>query len=126
MAFSEDSFITDQAINEILDDITAEKRKDKLLEIFDATLPRYRLRFRLKVYFDYLSNYEWEGEEPRPLILLVLPNLNDHIYAKRRVKKLLLDEYYEVEEIPNRVNIQLTTIEKLKEQGISAGIWEKY
>jgi len=96
-----------------------------LLEIFDATLPQYRLRFRLKSYVDYLSSYEWEGEEPEPIILLVCPNLNDLIYVKRRIKKLLLDEYYEVEEIPERINIQFTTTEKLKEQGISAGIWEK-
>ncbi|HEY4963780.1 MAG TPA: replication-relaxation family protein [Candidatus Saccharimonadales bacterium] len=95
-----------------------------LLEIFDATLPSYRLRFRLKAYVDYLSSYEWEGEEPQPLILLVFSNLNDLIYAKRRVKKLLLDEYYEVEEIPEHVHIHFTTTEKLKGQGISGDIWE--
>ncbi len=95
-----------------------------LLEIFDSTLPRYRLRYRLKAYVTYLTDYEWEGEEPQPSILLVFPNLNDLIYAKRRVKKLLLDEYYEVEEIPEHVHIHFTTTEKLKEQGISAGIWE--
>jgi hypothetical protein len=95
-----------------------------LLEVFDATLPQYRLRFRLKAYVDYLSSYEWEGEEPYPLILLVFPNLNDLIYAKRRIKKLLLDEYYEVEEIPDHVHIHFTTTDKLKSQGISSGIWE--
>ncbi len=96
-----------------------------LLEIFDSTLPRYRLRYRLKAYVTYLTDYEWEGEEPEPIILLVFPNLNDLIYAKRRIKKLLLDEYYEAEEIPVRINIQFTTTEKLKELGISADIWEK-
>jgi hypothetical protein len=96
-----------------------------LLEVFDSTLPRYRLRYRLKAYVTYLTDYEWEGEEPEPIILLVFPNLNDLIYAKRRIKKLLLDEYYQVEGMPERINIQFTTTEKLKEQGISAGIWEK-
>ncbi|HUD07392.1 MAG TPA: replication-relaxation family protein [Candidatus Saccharimonadales bacterium] len=53
-----------------------------LLEIFDATLPRYRLRHCLKAYVTYLDDNEWEGEEPQPIILLVCPNLNDLIYVK--------------------------------------------
>lgn len=96
-----------------------------LLEIFDASLPRYRLRFRLKAYVTYLDDNEWEGEEPQPIILLVFPNLNDLIYAKRRVKKLLLDTYYEVEDIPEDIHIRFTTTEQLQQNGITVQIWEE-
>jgi hypothetical protein len=96
-----------------------------ILEIFDATLPRYRLRYRLKAYVTYLDDNEWEGEEPQPIILLVCPNLNDLIYAKRRVKKLLLDTYYEVEDIPEDIHIRFTTSEQLQKHGITAQIWEE-
>jgi len=94
-----------------------------LLEIVDATLPHYRLRSRLKAYVNYLSNSEWEGEEPEPIILLAFPTLYSLIYAKRRVKKLLTDEYDD--EIPEDIHIRFTTTEQLQEQGITATIWEE-
>jgi Replication-relaxation len=96
-----------------------------LLEVIDATLPLYRLKFRLKAYVDYLSSYEWESEEPQPIILLVFPNLNDLIYAKRRIKKLLLDEYDEAEEIPEDIHLRLCTTEKLREHGITSDVWDE-
>jgi len=96
-----------------------------LLEIFDGTLPRYRLRHRLKAYVTYLDDNEWEGQEPQPIILLVFPNLNDLIYAKRRVKKLLLDTYYEIEDIPEDIHIRFTTTEQLQKHGITTDIWEE-
>ena len=96
-----------------------------LLEVIDATLPLYRLKFRLKAYVDYLSSYEWESEEPQPIILLVFPNLNDLIYAKRRIKKLLLDEYDETEEIPEDIHLRLCTTEKLREHGITSDVWDE-
>ena len=96
-----------------------------LLETFDASLPRYRLRFRLKAYVTYLDDNEWEGDEPQPIILLVCTNLNDLIYAKRRVKNLLLDTYYEVEDIPEDIHVRLTTNEQLQKHSITANIWEE-
>ena len=96
-----------------------------LLEIFDSSLPRYRLRYRLKAYVTYLDENEWEGQEPQPIIMLVCPNLNDLIYAKRRIKKLLLDTYYEVEDIPEDIHIRFTTTEQLQRRGITAEIWEE-
>ena len=47
-----------------------------LLEVFDATLPRYRIKKRLDNYVQYLDDGEWEGEteaENLPIILLVCP-----------------------------------------------------
>ena len=68
---------------------------------------------------------EWEGENPEPTILLVLPSLYGLTYAKRKVWKLLLDEYYEAEDIPADLHVRFTTIEQLQTQGITASIWEE-
>ncbi len=94
-----------------------------LLEIIDPSLPHYRLRHRLKAYVKYLSDGDWEGSEPEPAILLVLPTLYGLIYAKRRIKKLLTDEYDD--EIPADIRIRFTTTEQLQSQGITANIWEQ-
>lgn len=106
------------------------KQKDQtttnyLLEIIDPTLPQYRVRSRIKAYVMYLTDKEWEGYDPEPIILLVLPNLYSLIYAKRKVRKLLLDEYYEIEDIPEDIHVRFTTTEILQKQGITAEIWEE-
>ncbi|MCA9343223.1 replication-relaxation family protein [Candidatus Saccharibacteria bacterium] len=99
-----------------------------LLEIFDATLPRYRLRNRLKKYVEYLDEEmdEWDEQtygDPKPAILLVCATLTDLIYAKRRTKGLMADIWeYEDEDRPG---IRFITIDKLKEHGIPAEIWEE-
>lgn len=90
-----------------------------ILEIFDATLPRYRLRRRLKGYVTYLADGEWEGDEPEPIILLVCSNLIDLIYAKRATKKLI-EETYE-----DDLHIRFTTTELLKQEGVTAKLWEE-
>lgn len=97
-----------------------------LLEIFDATLPRYRLRKRLKDYVKYLEEDEWHNEtdmEKPPIILLVLPTLTDLIYTKRCMKKLLNAAYYD--EVPNNVHIRFTTTEKLTQRSVTSPIWEE-
>ena len=98
-----------------------------LLEIFDSSLPRYRVKKRIKDYVQYLIDDEWDygDNNPPPIILLVMPTLVDLIYAKRRTKKLLLDEYYETEDIPEDLHIRFTTTEQLKQNGITANIWEE-
>ena len=89
-----------------------------LLELFDATLPRYRMRRRLKAYVTYLEDGEWEGGDPQPVILLVCPNITELIYAKRATKKLIEDSYEE------DMHILFTTTEILKNESITAKIWE--
>jgi hypothetical protein len=95
--------------------------KNYLLEIFDATLPRYRMRRRLKAYVTYLDDKEWEGEDPQPIVLLVCPSVTDLIYAKRATKKLIEDTYADEGEL----RICFTTTETLKNEGITAKIWEE-
>jgi hypothetical protein len=99
-----------------------------LLEIFDSTLPNYRLRYRLKSYIKYVIEGDWEAETQGnnpPVILLVYPRLADLINAKRRARKLLLDEYYETEDIPKNIHIRFTTTEQLQQQAITGLIWEE-
>jgi len=103
--------------------------KSYLLEIFDATLPRYRLRNRLKKYVQYLDEEmsEWEKEtygDPLPTILLVCATLTDLIYSKRRTRGLMADIWENGDE--DRPHVRFTTIEKLKSGGVLAEeIWEK-
>ena len=100
-----------------------------LLEIFDATLPRYRLRNRLKKYVEYLDEEmdEWEQMtygDPLPVILLVCASLTDLIYAKRRTRGLLA-EIWEHED-NERPHLRFTTADKLKQFGVTTEqIWEE-
>lgn len=94
-----------------------------LLEIFDPTLPHYRVRSRLKAYVSYLTDSEWEGAAPELIVLLAFPILYGLIYAKHRVKKLLTDEYDD--DIPEDLHIRFTTTEQLQDKGITATIWEE-
>lgn len=99
-----------------------------LLEIFDSSLPIYRLRYRLKSYIKYVIEGDWEAETQDnnpPVILLTYPRLADLINAKRRTRKLLLDEYYDAEDIPKNLHIRFATTEQLQQQGITASIWEE-
>ena len=101
--------------------------KSYLLEILDATLPRYRLKKRLTDYITYLDD---EGEVWKettdtarlPIILLVCPRTSDLIYAKRRTRGLLAEIWDEDEERPH---LRFTTIELLKAHGVLADIWEE-
>ena len=92
-----------------------------LLEIFDASLPRYRMRYRLKNYVTYLDDREWEADDVQPIILLVCPTITELIYAKRATKKLIDDTYAEEGEL----RMRFTTTETLKQEGVMAKIWEE-
>lgn len=91
-----------------------------LLESFEQTLPRYQLRKRLKDYVNYLANEDWEDTlDEAPVVLFVCFNTAELLYVKRRVRKLLEDEDVE------NVSIRVTTIEKLKAEGVVSRIWEE-
>lgn len=95
-----------------------------LLEIFDPTLPRYRIKKRLADYITYLDD---EGEDWKvatnstrlPIVRFVCPNISELIYAKRRTRGLLAELWND-----ERLHIQFTTIEQLKASGVLANIWE--
>jgi hypothetical protein len=96
-----------------------------LLELFDATLPHYRVKIRLKAYVDYLLSGDWErstgGDKP-PIVLLAFPTTAELLYAKRRIRKLLEDEGMRDDE---NIHIRLTTIENIKTHGVTSTIWEE-
>ncbi len=106
-----------------------ETLKSYLLEIFDADLPQYRVRYRLKQYVTYMDEElgVWEDEtssDPAPTIFLVCSNVSDLIYAKRRMRGLISEIWYKNDE--DRPSIWFTTTEKLKEHGIfGESIWER-
>jgi hypothetical protein len=79
-----------------------------LLEVFDASLPRYKVRSRIK-----------QADGSVPTILFVLPRLTDLIYAKRRIKKLLEGEWE-----PTDIDIRLITIDTLRAKGVRGDSWE--
>jgi len=86
------------------------------------------LRYRLKTYVKYLIEGNWEAEtddNKPPIILLTYPRLADLVNAKRRTRKLLLDEYYDTEDIPKNLHLRFTTTDQLQQQGIAASIWEE-
>lgn len=93
------------------------------LENFEATMPRYRVRKRLKNYIEYLEDGEWQSEtgedEPTPIALFVCATLTDLIYCKRATKRLLEEKWDE------DISMRFTTAEKLKAQGLTGKIWEE-
>ena len=93
-----------------------------LLEIYDSSLPRYRVKKRLKDYVDYLNSGDWEYEMgiELPIIMLVCPSLADLIYTKRRIRALL-DEGQD----DDSLHIWVATREQVKRQGVTAMIWEE-
>lgn len=120
LCFSKDKF----------DDLSGEAiaQETYLLEVFDATLPRYRMKKRLENYIKYLDeeDYEWkEGAdtEKQPIILFVCPRTSDLIYAKRRTRGLLAKEWEHDDE--DKPRIRFATMEKLKEHGVTGKIWEE-
>jgi hypothetical protein len=96
-----------------------------LLEVLDETLPRYRLKFRIKQYIAFLSDDEWESgdNDPPPIILLVCANKTDLIYAKRRAKALLDNDWDTDDE--DRPHIRFATTAQVKQEGVTARIWEQ-
>lgn len=101
-----------------------------ILEVFDPTLPRYRMKKRLGDYVKLLDDEgsEWQEQtntEKLPILLFVCPRTTDLIYAKRRTRKLVADAWYWEDDDVERPRIRFTTIERLKAYGVLAkDIWE--
>jgi hypothetical protein len=94
-----------------------------LLEIIEATMPRYRVRKRLKNYIEYLEDGEWQDstdeDEPNPVAMFACPSLADMIYCKRATKRLIEEKWDE------DIRLWFTTTEKIKAQGMTGKIWEE-
>jgi len=92
-----------------------------LFLILPPTLPRYSIRKRIKDIFSLYYGGDWEATEDLsfPTIMIICPTLSTLIYAKRLTRKLLEDE-----DNPEDLQIQFTTIEMVKKEGITGEIWE--
>lgn len=93
-----------------------------LVAIFDATLPRYMVKKRLKEYVTYLYEGDWRDDTDSQefIIHIVCPTKADLIYAKRRTR-LLLEDIGRDEE----THIRFSTVEKIKINGVTGIIWEE-
>ncbi len=99
-----------------------------LLEVFDATLPRYRIKKRLNNYVEYLDSSDWVDEtdnDDLPTILLVCPRTSDLIYAKRRTRGLIADTWEYDDEGRENIHIQFATVDELKKHGVLGEVWEE-
>ncbi len=101
-----------------------------ILEVFDPTLPRYRMKKRLGDYAKYLDEEDvtWKEQtntEKLPIVLFVCPRTTDLIYAKRRTRKLIADAWGWKDEDEERPRVRFTTMEKLEAQGVTGEIWEE-
>lgn len=98
------------------------KKTYYLVDIFDATLPTYKIRKRLRNYFDFYQSSDWEINIAKifPIILLICPTKSVLIYAKRYAKKLL-----EENQNPCDLHIRFATVDEVKEFGITGEIWEE-
>jgi hypothetical protein len=102
-----------------------------ILEVFDPTLPRYRIKRRLGDYVKFLDDEgdTWQEQtdtEKLPILLFVCPRISDLIYAKRRTRKLVADAWYWEDDDAEKPRVRFTTVEKLKQGGLLAKeIWEQ-
>lgn len=102
-----------------------------IFEIFDATLPRYRMKKRLGDYVKFLDDEgdTWKEEtdtDKLPVILIVCPRTTDLIYVKRRTRKLVADAWYWEADDVEKPRMRFTTTEKIKAHGMLAReIWEE-
>jgi Fe-S oxidoreductase len=102
-----------------------------ILEIFDLTLPRYRMKKCLSDYVKFLDDEgdgwrEQTNTEQLPIVLFVCPRMSDLIYAKRRTRKLVADAWYWEDDDAERPRVRFTTADKLKQSGLlTKEIWEQ-
>lgn len=92
-----------------------------LLNVIDATLPRYRVRKLLKQYVEYLDGDEWVSklDGPSPIALFICPAKGDMIYAKRRTRKLLEDTLAK-----DDVHMRFAIAGQVKTHGVAGKVWE--
>jgi hypothetical protein len=102
-----------------------------IFEVFDTTLPRYRIKKRLSNYVGFLDDEgdEWRERtetEQLPVVLFVCPRTSDLIYAKRRTRGLIANAWEWEGDDTERPRIRFTTVDKLNQSEIlSKEIWEQ-
>jgi len=98
------------------------KIKHFLLTFFDETLPRYRLRKRIRDFQEFYYSNDWENitKTPFPTLLFVFQTKEQMIYAKRYTKTLLDDDK------TDDLSINFAVANDLQaEGGITGEVWEE-
>lgn len=92
-----------------------------LLTLFDATLPRYRIRKRIRDYYNFYFANEWETnvDSDFPTIFFVCGTKERMIYAKRYAKTLFDDDK------PEGLYFNFATDSDVKQYGVTGRTWEK-
>ena len=92
-----------------------------LLTVFSPTLPKYSVRKRIKDFISFYNSGEWEdnGKNPFPVVMIICPTLSTLIYSKRFARRLLAEE----DNMKNFV-IHFTTFDQIKKHGVDDHIWE--
>jgi len=113
--------------SKLLIDLYFKKEKDRktkhfLLTFFDETLPRYRLRKRIRDFQEFYYNNDWENitKTPFPTLLFVFQTKEQMIYAKRYTKTLFDDDK------PDNLSINFAIANDVQaEGGITGEVWEE-
>jgi len=119
-------FLTDLNPNLVYKEVKKHKKGTTesyyLLEAFEATLPRYSIRKRIRTYLEFYYSNQWEDNMDKhfPTLKFIFPTKADLIYAKRITKKLL-----EENQNPDDLHIRFATVDEVKEFGITGEIWEE-
>jgi len=98
------------------------KTRYYLLEIFDETLPRYRIRKRIRDYFTFFFNNQWEDtiKEDFPILLFVAFSKEKMIYNKRYLKKIFR-EY----DSPEDLKMYVAVAYDIQTENVTGNIWEE-
>ncbi len=102
---------------------TEKRKKTKyyLLTIFDETLPKYRMRKRLRDYYAFYLNNEWEDTQhtPFPTLFFVCETKALMISAKRYFKQLKNSD------VSKDFKVYFAISKDVKDLGVSGPIWEE-
>ena len=97
------------------------KVKYFMLSLFDTTLPRYRVKKRIRDYKEFYFANDWENSMnvPFPIVFFVFQTKERMIYAKRYTKTLFEDDR------PDGLSINFATADDVRTDGVTGAIWEE-
>src|ERR1700690_1350604 len=115
------SFLTNQTPQLCITKTKGKMKSYFLLDIFDQTLPQYRVKKRIRSYVDFFLCNDWENAMggPFPTILLVCPTTYSLIYSKRYAKRTLEEQQC------SNLHIRFATAADAQTENITAEIWEE-
>lgn len=117
-------FLTEYDIQLFIVKRKNKKRTHLLITTFESTLPRYRMRKRIRTWLnDFYDGYDWDTETfgPFPTIFVLCPTKALMIYCKRLATRLLEEKDSREDDL----HMCLTYESLAREKGMTSGIWEE-